>query len=274
MRQTTNLRTIKKDQMTDLSSSYNTMYKSQQFKPVVIPAQDGKTSLRILQKKPVYNPDLELYKKLNEEIEKEKEEQKPQLNESDEDEKDLLNTYNTLSPKKKTDYASIRQKKMNLILTGKKLIKKNKENEEVQLKTEFRSSLNPYSTHWPSCFLKNGYSTGFCYSEFQGGVPVLRLRRLPPIKTNNINNTNNNTQNLAANRYNNEQNFNIINNNENEEAKNDENVENKKNNNVEVQDNAQRKNMLDSVKKKESSDNNSEHSENKSEQTAEKEDEE
>ena len=47
--------------------------------------------------------------------------------------------------------------------------------------------LNPYSTCWPSNFLKVGYEAGFEYNDFQSGVPVLKLRslgkkHLPPIK--------------------------------------------------------------------------------------------
>ena len=47
--------------------------------------------------------------------------------------------------------------------------------------------LNPYSTFWPSNFLRAGYGAGFEYEEFQAGVPVLKLRnlgkkQLPPIK--------------------------------------------------------------------------------------------
>ena len=47
--------------------------------------------------------------------------------------------------------------------------------------------LNPYSTVWPSNFLKAGYGAGFEYEDFQAGVPVLKLRnlgkkQLPPIK--------------------------------------------------------------------------------------------
>ena len=62
--------------------------------------------------------------------------------------------------------------------------------------------LNPYSTCWPSNFLKAGYDTGFEYENFQSGVPVLKLRSLgkkplPPIKKKGLhfNNDNNNTIN-------------------------------------------------------------------------------
>ena len=46
---------------------------------------------------------------------------------------------------------------------------------------------NPYSVKWPSHFLEIGYNSGFCYEDFQEGVPILRLRNLdnkivlPPI---------------------------------------------------------------------------------------------
>jgi hypothetical protein len=49
-------------------------------------------------------------------------------------------------------------------------------------------TLNPYSTNWPSSFLKIGYSSGFYYDDYQDGVPILRLKRiankviLPPIQ--------------------------------------------------------------------------------------------
>ena len=49
-------------------------------------------------------------------------------------------------------------------------------------------NLNPYSTNWPSSFLKIGYSSGFYYDDYQDGVPILRLKRLrhkiilPPIQ--------------------------------------------------------------------------------------------
>ena len=49
-------------------------------------------------------------------------------------------------------------------------------------------TLNPYSTNWPSNFLKIGYSSGFYYDDYQDGVPILRLKRLrnkiilPPIQ--------------------------------------------------------------------------------------------
>ena len=49
-------------------------------------------------------------------------------------------------------------------------------------------NLNPYSTNWPSSFLKIGYSSGFYYDDYQDGVPILRLKKirnkiiLPPIK--------------------------------------------------------------------------------------------
>ena len=48
-------------------------------------------------------------------------------------------------------------------------------------------NLNPYSTNWPSSFLKIGYSSGFYYDDYQDGVPILRLKKLrnkiilPPI---------------------------------------------------------------------------------------------
>ena len=49
-------------------------------------------------------------------------------------------------------------------------------------------NLNPYSTNWPSSFLKIGYSSGFYYDDYQDGVPILRLKKirnkiyLPPIQ--------------------------------------------------------------------------------------------
>ena len=56
-----------------------------------------------------------------------------------------------------------------------------------QYKILLDDPLNPYSTCWPSNFLKAGYDTGFEYDNFQSGVPVLKLRslgkkQLPPIK--------------------------------------------------------------------------------------------
>ena len=55
-------------------------------------------------------------------------------------------------------------------------------------------TLNPYSTNWPSNFLKIGYSSGFYYDDYQDGVPILRLKRLrnkiilPPIQNTRYSN--------------------------------------------------------------------------------------
>ena len=65
------------------------------------------------------------------------------------------------------------------------LYPKNELDEEHSLKGD---TLNPYSTNWPSNFLKIGYSSGFYYDDYQDGVPILRLKRLrnkiylPPIQ--------------------------------------------------------------------------------------------
>ena len=237
--------------------------------------KDGKSGLVLLRRNYDSNPDLELYKQLDEEIEKEKsekEEKKTQVNDSDdeEDEKeeDLYNSKQ-FSTNKNLDYASFRSKKMNLLLTGKKITNQIKENQEAQYRTDFQKSLNPYSTHWASKFLKNGYNSGFCFSEFQGGIPVLRvkkLKQLPPIVKNDTN-----IKNTTGGRYDNEKNYNIINNNEDEEeSKVKENEESKT---INIENSTQRKNMLDPIKKKEGSDKYSENSEKKSEKTAEKDDE-
>ena len=60
--------------------------------------------------------------------------------------------------------------------------------EEFEQKILRGDDLNPYSTNWPSHFLKIGYSSGFYYDDYQDGVPILRLKRikrkikLPPIQ--------------------------------------------------------------------------------------------
>ena len=65
-----------------------------------------------------------------------------------------------------------------------------------QYKILLDDPLNPYSTCWPSNFLKAGYDTGFEYDNFQSGVPVLKLRslgkkQLPPIKKKGLHFDNN-----------------------------------------------------------------------------------
>ena len=61
-------------------------------------------------------------------------------------------------------------------------------NEKDEMKSIRGDNLNPYSTNWPSSFLKIGYSSGFYYEDYQDGVPILRLKKirnkiiLPPIQ--------------------------------------------------------------------------------------------
>ena len=61
-------------------------------------------------------------------------------------------------------------------------------NENDEIKSIKGDNLNPYSTNWPSSFLKIGYSSGFYYEDYQDGVPILRLKKirnkiiLPPIQ--------------------------------------------------------------------------------------------
>ena len=61
-------------------------------------------------------------------------------------------------------------------------------NENDETKSLRGDNLNPYSTNWPSSFLKIGYSSGFYYEDYQDGVPILRLKKirnkifLPPIQ--------------------------------------------------------------------------------------------
>ena len=50
--------------------------------------------------------------------------------------------------------------------------------EEFEQKILRGDDLNPYSTNWPSHFLKIGYSSGFYYDDYMDGVPILRLKRI------------------------------------------------------------------------------------------------
>jgi len=88
---------------------------------------------------------------------------------------------------------------------GKHMDKKMREILGKHYKVLLDDPLNPYSTCWPSNFLKAGYDAGFEYEDFQSGVPVLKLRnlakkQLPPIKKKeaNFNNDTNFTPNKVS----------------------------------------------------------------------------
>ena len=162
---------------------------------------DGKNTLVILSKKSEYDPEIEQFKRIKKELENE-----------DENISELIETEDNDNPYQGRNINDIKSRYLNFQLKFRNnknntLDHVNENNNNPGFSREFKfnfrkslisrsvfdgtnssSDLNPYSTRWPSGFLKKGYNSGFWFSEFHGGVPLLRvtnLKKLPPIPITN-----------------------------------------------------------------------------------------
>ena len=121
----------------------------------------------------------------------------------------LYNKGNSLSSNKKydtldkeTDDEDILEDKEKAITNSRKFGFSSGKHEKF-VKVKFGDPLNPYMTNWPSSFLKIGYNVGFHYSQFQKGVPLLRIQKLknnvvfPPLYTIQYNTYTNDKTNIS-----------------------------------------------------------------------------